>query len=201
MQLAKISIISLLACAAAIACGAADVKLEANARWSLEFPELPDTLATTATGQRQPARLTAQLPANYSRVGKFPVFVFLNGGDGGRGDTLLLHRQTVGSNDFICVVGLAGCASATVQHPSRVAEHSGVPSSATPTILSEADALRIGNRLAEEEGWELRKHPTRARFVASQGEWQIFFHVKNHGGPFIVYVSDMSGVARYIVGE
>jgi predicted esterase len=32
----------------------------------------------------------------------FPLFVFLNGNDGGRGDTLPLDRKTVGSNDFIC---------------------------------------------------------------------------------------------------
>ena len=84
-------------------CAAADTRLEPNARWSLEFPELPDTLATMSSGQTQPARLTVRLPENYSRDGKFPLFVFLNGGDGGRGDTLPLDRRTVGSNDFICV--------------------------------------------------------------------------------------------------
>ena len=40
------------------------MKLEADARWSLEFPDLPDTLATVDTGERQPARLTVRLPAN-----------------------------------------------------------------------------------------------------------------------------------------
>jgi hypothetical protein len=94
---------ALLTCGV-IACGAANVKpLEPNAQWSLYFPELPDTLATMWSGQRQPARLTVQLPANYSRGGKFPLFVFLNGFDGGRGDNLPLDRGTVGSNDFICV--------------------------------------------------------------------------------------------------
>src|SRR5258705_3179795 len=82
--------------------GAVGVALEADVRWSLEFPDLPDTLATMTTGERQPARLTVRLPANYSRDGKFPLFVFLNGNDGGRGDTLPLDRETVGSNDFIC---------------------------------------------------------------------------------------------------
>lgn len=77
--------------------------LEPNATVHLAFPDLPDTRATMSSGQRQQARLTAQLPANYSRDGKFPLFVFLNGGDGGRGDTLPLDRGTVGSNDFICV--------------------------------------------------------------------------------------------------
>src|SRR5881394_872910 len=72
----------------AFAQGAVGVELKADARWSLEFPDLPDTLATMTTGERKPARLTVRLPANYSRDGKFPLFVFLNGNDGGRGDTL-----------------------------------------------------------------------------------------------------------------
>lgn len=87
----------------ALTSSAAEVKLEHDASWQLEFPDLSDTLATMTTGKKQPARLTVRLPANYSREGKFPLFVFLNGGDGGRGDTLPLDRKTVGSNDFICV--------------------------------------------------------------------------------------------------
>jgi hypothetical protein len=83
--------------------GADGLKLEPNAILRFDFPDLPDTLATMSSGQRQRARLTAQLPANYSRDGKCPFFVFLNGGDGGRGDSLPLDRRTVGSNDFICV--------------------------------------------------------------------------------------------------
>jgi len=102
MNVTKTILIALFACGV-IACGAAHVKLEPNARWSLEFPELPDTLATMSSGQRQPARLTLQLPDNYSPERKFPIFVFLNGGDGGRGDSLPLDRRTVGSNDFVCV--------------------------------------------------------------------------------------------------
>ena len=81
----------------------AEVKLEPNARWQLEFPDLPATLATMTTGKMQPARLTARLPANYSPESRFPLFVFLNGGNGGHGDTLPIDHKTVGSNDFICV--------------------------------------------------------------------------------------------------
>lgn len=82
--------------------GAAGIALEANARWQLEFPDLPDTLATMSTGQKQPPRLTVRLPANYSREGTFPLFTFLNGNDGGRGDTLPVDPKIIGSNDFIC---------------------------------------------------------------------------------------------------
>jgi hypothetical protein len=79
------------------------VKLEPNSTLRFEFPELPDTLETMKSGKREPARLTARLPANYSRDGKFPLCVFLNGGGGGRGDSLQFDHRVVGSNDFICV--------------------------------------------------------------------------------------------------
>jgi len=82
---------------------AEDVKLGPGVLLTIEFPNVPDTLATLETGRRKPACLMAQLPANYSPAGKFPLFVFLNGGNGGRGDNLPLGWETVGSNDFICV--------------------------------------------------------------------------------------------------
>src|SRR5260370_401416 len=93
-------------CLIAIACsasGASDVNLEPNATLRLEFPDLPDTLMTKASGEKQPARLTAQLPENYSREGKFPLFIFLTGGGGGRGDAEPSSRGVVGPRDFICV--------------------------------------------------------------------------------------------------
>jgi hypothetical protein len=83
--------------------GADETKLEPNARWHLFFPDLPETLATMGTGEKHPTQLTVRLPANYSRAGKFPLFVFLNGDDGGFGDRLPLDRRTCGTNDFICV--------------------------------------------------------------------------------------------------
>lgn len=81
----------------------ADIKLEPDATFQLEFPDLPDTLETIASGERQPARLTATLPTNYSREGKFPVFIFLDGDKGGRGDGLPIPARKVVPNDFICV--------------------------------------------------------------------------------------------------
>jgi hypothetical protein len=77
-------------------------RLEPNSTLCYDFPELPDTLLTKATGRRQPARLTAQLPANYSSAGTFPLFVFLNGGDGGPADSPV-GRVIVGPRDFVCV--------------------------------------------------------------------------------------------------
>jgi hypothetical protein len=87
----------------AFAHGADGFKPGPNATVRLEFPDLPDTLATLSSGQKRPARLTATLPTNYTREGKFPIFVFLNGGDGGRGDSLPVSCREVVPRDFICV--------------------------------------------------------------------------------------------------
>lgn len=56
--------------------GAETVRLEPNAILRLDFPDLPDTLATIDTGEKKLARLTAQLPENYSLEGRFPLCVF-----------------------------------------------------------------------------------------------------------------------------
>lgn len=80
---------------------AAEPALEPNATLQFEFPELGDTLATKASGEAIPAKLTAQLPENYTRDGRFPVFIFLHGGAGGRGDAAGGARGVVGPRDFI----------------------------------------------------------------------------------------------------
>ncbi len=82
---------------------AGDAKLEANAVLSFDFPNLPDTLMTMSSGEKRPARLTAQLPENYSRDGEFPLFIFLTGGGGGRGDAQPSARGLVGARHFVCV--------------------------------------------------------------------------------------------------
>jgi predicted peptidase len=80
-----------------------DIRLEPNASLSLEFPDLPETLATKFTGEKQPARLTAELPENYSSDGRFPIFIFLHGGHGGHGRPHPITREIAGKRDFICV--------------------------------------------------------------------------------------------------
>ena|ERR1051326_286066 len=88
---------------AALAVQAGEPKLEPNALVSFEFPALRDTLMTMSSGEKQPPRLSAELPENYSRRGKFPLFIFLTGGGGGRGDSKPSARELVGAHDFICV--------------------------------------------------------------------------------------------------
>src|SRR5439155_17466373 len=79
------------------------VKLEPNATLRLDFPSLPETLANKFTGEKQAARLTVQLPENYSAAGKFPLFIFLHGGHGGHGEPHPVTREIIGPRDFICV--------------------------------------------------------------------------------------------------
>ena len=43
-------------------CSASDLKLQPEARWQLEFLDVPDMLATMGTSERQPARLTVRMP-------------------------------------------------------------------------------------------------------------------------------------------
>jgi hypothetical protein len=86
-----------------VALHAADqVKLESKATITLEFPELPETFFAEATEQKVPAMLTAELPDNYTREGRFPLCVFLGGGNGGPG-TDNTARRIVGAHDFIAV--------------------------------------------------------------------------------------------------
>ena len=82
---------------------AEDVKIAPNTTLRFDFPDLPDTLATKFTGEKKPARLTAELPENYSGEGKFPIFVFLHGGHGGHGEPHPVTREIAGRRDFICV--------------------------------------------------------------------------------------------------
>ena len=79
------------------------MKLEPDAILRFDFPDLPSTLATMNSGEKQPAQLTAQLPENYSPNGKFPLCVYLDGWDGGRGDRPGIARAIVGPTNFICV--------------------------------------------------------------------------------------------------
>lgn len=81
-------------------------ELQPGALLQLKFPDLPPTLAALSSEDKQPALLTAVLPENYSADRKFPIFLYLHGGAGGRGSEgdLALGRSVIGSKDYICVV-------------------------------------------------------------------------------------------------
>ena len=91
-----------LLCTGLVSLGA-EAKLEPNSILSLVFPDLPDTLMTKSGGEKQSARMSAELPENHSRKGQFPLFIFLTGGGGGHGEAKPSARELVGNRDFICV--------------------------------------------------------------------------------------------------
>jgi len=84
--------------------GADDLKPGSTIRF--EFPELPETLASLDSGKKQPALLSARLPDNYTPDKTFPIFIYLPGGPGGRGDIPDLDPglSVVGTSDYICAV-------------------------------------------------------------------------------------------------
>jgi len=79
------------------------VKLEPNAILTLEFPELPATYFAQKTGKEALPMLSAQLPENYTSDGTFPLFVFIDGGNGGAGGNVSFARRIIGPRDFIAV--------------------------------------------------------------------------------------------------
>jgi hypothetical protein len=82
---------------------AAEVNLKPGAVIQLSFPELPPTLCAQARTNPAPAMLTAQLPDNYTTNGRWPLFVFLAGGIGAKGDSAFHARKIIGPRDFIAV--------------------------------------------------------------------------------------------------
>ena len=82
---------------------AAEVYLRPGAVIQMSFPELPPTLYAQVKGEPGAAMLTARLPDNYSTNGQWPLFVFLAGGVGAKGDAVGPARAIVGPRDFIVV--------------------------------------------------------------------------------------------------
>jgi len=88
-----------------IAAHAADdpPQLTPDSSFSIAFPDMPPTFHALVTKKDVPARLTIYLPRNYDRAKKHPLLVYLNGGDGGDGNTLGVARGITGQQDFVCV--------------------------------------------------------------------------------------------------
>lgn len=81
----------------------AEADLRPSAIIKLEFPDLPPTLYSQAKNEDVPATLTAQLPDNYTPEGKWPLFVFIAGGIGGKGTEVGNARKIIGTTNFIAV--------------------------------------------------------------------------------------------------
>jgi len=68
-----------------------------------EFPDLPDTLYTMASGEKTVPTMTIRFPANYSADRKFPLFIWLWGGHGGDGSGCGAGPTITEDRDFIFV--------------------------------------------------------------------------------------------------
>ena len=83
--------------------GAERPRLEPNAQFTLEFPELPTTYYQQKTGKETVPQLSVQLPEDYTAGKTFPLFVFIDGGNGGTGANVEFTRRIIGPRGFIAV--------------------------------------------------------------------------------------------------
>ena len=102
MKLSITLVVSLILASTA-ALHADPAKLEPSAELTLEFPDLPATYYEQKTGKKTVPLLSAQLPENYAADQAFPLFVFIEGGNGGAGSNASFARRIIGARDFIAV--------------------------------------------------------------------------------------------------
>lgn len=77
-------------------------KLAPGRTYTVQFPELPPTFFAVYQKRDVKAQMTVYLPTNYDPARKYPLFIFLNGGDGGAGNSLGIARTLTEGRDFIC---------------------------------------------------------------------------------------------------
>ncbi len=78
-------------------------QLTAGSELRFEFPELPPTLYEMDKGEKVVPAFTARLPDNYMHDGKFPLFVYLDGGSGAKPGSPSRSVAVAGQRNFIAV--------------------------------------------------------------------------------------------------
>lgn len=78
-------------------------KLAPGTSFTVTFPDMPKTYFAMQQKKDVSAKMTVYLPTNYNPAKKFPLLVWLNGGDGGDGTILGVARGVTQGRDFICV--------------------------------------------------------------------------------------------------
>ena len=69
----------------------------------LTFKNLPPTLFNQVTESSKPAQAAVYFPENYTIEEKFPLLIWLGGGNGGPGTNLKTAKSITANKDFICV--------------------------------------------------------------------------------------------------
>ena len=78
-------------------------KLIPGSTFAIQFPDLPPTFHAAFQQTNVPAQMTVFLPTNFDPARKFPLLIFLNGGDGGVGGNPGVARSLCEGRDFVCV--------------------------------------------------------------------------------------------------
>lgn len=78
-------------------------RLTPGSTFAVQFPEMPPTFYALYQKKDTKAQMTIFLPTNYEPGRKFPLLIFLNGGDGGMGTELGVARSLCQGKDFVCV--------------------------------------------------------------------------------------------------
>jgi predicted peptidase len=78
-------------------------KLAPGSTVTVQFPEMPPTFCAVHQKKDMKAQMTIFLPMNYEPGKRFPLLIFLNGGDGGTGSELGVARSLCQGKDLVCV--------------------------------------------------------------------------------------------------
>jgi predicted peptidase len=81
----------------------ANSEIKRGSTFTIEFPDMPPTFYSMHAGKDVKAQMTVFLPSNYNREQKFPLLIFLSGGDGGPGSNPGVARSLCEGKDFVCV--------------------------------------------------------------------------------------------------
>lgn len=98
-------LMTLLLCSqvASVRAAEPESKLSPGSTITIQFPQMPATFYDVFEKKTLPAQMTIFLPTNYEPGRKWPLLIFLNGGDGGAGASLGVARALCNNRDFVCV--------------------------------------------------------------------------------------------------
>ena len=86
------------------AAAATTPQLVPGSTFTIEFPQMPPTLAELLDPKGIPPTMSVFLPRNYDPQRKHPLLLFLQGGDGTRGTSPSYPQMIAEEQDFVCVV-------------------------------------------------------------------------------------------------